>query len=91
MGRKARFQAYIVKLARVPGIYRTYDECKQQTDGYSNNKHQGYHTLKEAEDAWEKYLRQSNGSSVGGSAMRAGPLLPRQQNNQSEQATQFTL
>lgn len=40
---------YAVKVGRVPGIYRTWEECKAQTDKYPCNAYKSFVTKKEAE------------------------------------------
>ena len=41
---------YVVKKGKVPGIYRTWDECKSMVDGFSGAVYKGFATLAEAED-----------------------------------------
>ena len=40
---------YVVIRGKSPGIYKTWDECKNQVDGYPNNKYKSFKTLSEAE------------------------------------------
>lgn len=46
--RKSNF--YAVKIGKQPGIYKTWDECKSQVNGYSGALYKGFQTKKEAED-----------------------------------------
>lgn len=39
---------YAVKEGRIPGIYRSWDECKAQTDGYSGAVYKSFKTEEEA-------------------------------------------
>ncbi|MBP2664528.1 MAG: rnhA [Firmicutes bacterium] len=41
---------YAVKTGRVPGIYRTWDECKEQVDGYPKAAYKGFATESEANE-----------------------------------------
>lgn len=43
---------YAVKVGHAPGIYKTWDECKKQVDGFSGASYKGFDTLTDA----EKYL-----------------------------------
>lgn len=40
---------YAVKKGRTPGIYRSWDECKAQTDGYSGAVYKSFKTEEEAQ------------------------------------------
>lgn len=44
---------YVVWVGRNPGIYRTWDDCKAQTDHFPNAKFKSYSTLEEAEAAYQ--------------------------------------
>lgn len=46
--RKSNF--YAVKVGRQPGIYKTWDECKEQVSGFSGALYKGFQTKKEAEE-----------------------------------------
>ena len=41
---------YAVKVGRVPGIYKTWDECKTQVHGYPKSVYKSFSTLREAEE-----------------------------------------
>ncbi|XP_015956807.1 uncharacterized protein LOC107481106 [Arachis duranensis] len=43
-----RFSFYAVRRGRVPGIYRSWEECEHQVNGFRNNEHRGFHDLLEA-------------------------------------------
>lgn len=45
----AKKNYYAVKSGREPGIYRTWDKCKEQIDGFSGGEYKGFVTLEEAE------------------------------------------
>jgi hypothetical protein len=45
--KKSKF--YAVKRGRKRGIYESWDECKEQTDGYPNVSYKGFETREEAE------------------------------------------
>ena len=42
-------QYYAVRSGREPGIYRTWEECKAQVDGYAKAQYKGFVSLEEAE------------------------------------------
>jgi len=41
---------YAVKKGRIPGIYKTWAECKANVDGFSGATYKGFKTLEEAEE-----------------------------------------
>ena len=41
---------YAVKIGKVPGIYRTWDECKKRVDGFPNARYKSFLTLEEAKN-----------------------------------------
>ncbi|RYR17994.1 hypothetical protein Ahy_B03g062636 [Arachis hypogaea] len=43
-----RFPFYAVRRGCVPGIYRSWEECEHQVNGFRNNEHRGFHDLLEA-------------------------------------------
>lgn len=45
--RKSNF--YAVKVGKQPGIYKTWDECKEQVSGFSGALYKGFQTKREAE------------------------------------------
>ena len=47
---------YAVAVGRKPGLYKTWDECKAQTDGFSGAKFKSFSSENEA----KKYLRLNN-------------------------------
>lgn len=55
MGRKPKKKAYVVFIGRKPGIYRTWEECKPQVDGFSGQKQRGFEKYQQAEEAWEAW------------------------------------
>lgn len=40
---------YAVKSGRIPGIYKSWDDCKKQTDGFSSAIYKSFKTKEEAE------------------------------------------
>jgi len=62
---KNRKQYYAVRNGRKPGIYRTWEECKTQVDGYANAQYKGFGSLEEAEEymGYVKTARPSAGKS----------------------------
>lgn len=49
----AKKNFYAVKAGLVPGIYKTWHECKMQTDGFSGAVYKGFSTLAEAKSYME--------------------------------------
>jgi ribonuclease HI len=45
---KKKKQFYAVRNGREPGIYRTWEECKTQVDGYAKAQYKGFYSLEEA-------------------------------------------
>jgi ribonuclease HI len=45
----AQKKFYAVRSGRQPGVYLTWDECKQQVDGYTNAEYKGFSTRHEAD------------------------------------------
>lgn len=43
-------KCYAVKAGLVPGIYATWDECRQQTEGYSGAQYKSFPTYEAAEE-----------------------------------------
>ena len=57
---------YVVTVGRTPGIYSTWAECQQQTNGFPSAKFKSYATFEEATDAFE----QSNSNLISTLAER---------------------
>ncbi len=55
MGR-AKKAAYVVFQGRIPGVYRSWDECQIQVSGFPGNSQRGYNTIEQAEDAWAEFI-----------------------------------
>ncbi len=51
-GGKRMKKAYVVFKGRKPGIYKSWDECRAQVDGYSGPVFRGYESMEEAEKAY---------------------------------------
>lgn len=47
---KRKNNFYAVKVGRQPGIYKTWDECKKQVNGFSGALYKGCQTKREAEE-----------------------------------------
>lgn len=45
----AKYKYYAVRVGRIPGVYKTWEECKNQTDGVANCDYRGFNSLQEAE------------------------------------------
>jgi ribonuclease HI len=56
---KNKNQYYAVRNGREPGIYRTWEECKAQVDGYAKAQFKGFTSLEEAE-AYLGYVKTNN-------------------------------
>ncbi len=56
MAKKTKKVAYVVFRGRVPGLYRTWNECNAQVLGYRNGYQLGYERLPDAERAWVDHL-----------------------------------
>ncbi len=65
MAKKAKYNFYAVKAGRVPGIYRTWDECKAQTDGYSGAVYKGFYTQADAQNFLEAPESTPNQNTAG--------------------------
>lgn len=71
---------YVVWQGRAPGIYETWQECKEQIEGFPMAKYKGYTSLEQAqeayEDGYEAYVQNRYESSVmGGGQGRSTPLI----------------
>ena len=40
---------YAVRVGKIPGIYKTWDECKSMVDGFPGAKYKGFESLEEAQ------------------------------------------
>ncbi|MDO5424070.1 MAG: viroplasmin family protein [Eubacteriales bacterium] len=56
---------YAVAIGRKTGIYRTWEECRQQVDGYPGGKQQGFYTEAEARKWMETFKQPENQVSLG--------------------------
>lgn len=50
-----KFAAYVVFNGRIPGIYETWNEARQQTEFFSGASFRGYATYDDAIAAWEPF------------------------------------
>jgi len=55
MARKVK-KTYVVRKGRIPGIYYTWEDCKEQVDGFKGNNYESYVSLEDAEQAWQRHL-----------------------------------
>ena len=49
---KKKNNFFVIWDGKVPGIYKTWDECKRQVNGYPDAKYKGFVTEKEATEAY---------------------------------------
>ncbi|RYQ95775.1 hypothetical protein Ahy_B08g091130 [Arachis hypogaea] len=68
-----RFPFYAVRRGRVPGIYKSWEECEHQVNGFRNNEHRGFHDLSE-DLAW---LRSAGSPPACRSTPHAQPVRRR--------------
>ena len=61
---------YVVWKGRKPGIYRTWDDCKAQVDGFVDAKYKSFETIKQAETAYAEPF------SLHVSSRKPGALKP---------------
>ncbi|WP_176397799.1 ribonuclease H1 domain-containing protein [Bacillus cereus] len=47
---------YVVFEGKKPGIYQTWDECKEQVEGIKGSKFKSYSTEEQANEEYEKYI-----------------------------------
>ncbi|MGI6478508.1 MAG: viroplasmin family protein [Salinivirgaceae bacterium] len=67
---KSKKKYYVVWVGRIPGIYETWNEVKDQVHGYENAKYKGFESLDAAREAYEndfnkyvgKYIVSKNSS-----------------------------
>ncbi|MDF2923859.1 MAG: ribonuclease H-related protein [Paenibacillaceae bacterium] len=68
----AKQKFYVVWKGKSPGIYRTWEECKHQVDGYPQARYKSFETAGEAEAAYKagagKMWAKSGGAASGGTA-----------------------
>ena len=56
---------YVVKKGRTPGIYNSWDECKEQTFGFPNAVFKSFNNYEEAETYMnEETIKESDGSEI---------------------------
>lgn len=51
----SRRAAYVVFEGRKPGIYRTWEETKEQVHQFSGNDYKGFDSIEEAREAFDNY------------------------------------
>jgi ribonuclease HI len=72
---KNRKQYYAVRNGREPGIYRTWEECKAQVDGYAKAQYKGFTSLEEAE-AYLGYVKTVKPSAIKPSTNKPSGAKP---------------
>ncbi|MEQ8553094.1 MAG: RNase H1/viroplasmin domain-containing protein [Cyclobacteriaceae bacterium] len=55
---KRGFTHYVVFVGICPGIYDSWDQCKQYVLGVSMSKYKGYHSYEAASKAFQEYNNQ---------------------------------
>ena len=45
---------YVVWRGRTPGIYSSWDECKEQVEGFNDAKYKSFKYLEEAKEAFNQ-------------------------------------
>ncbi|GAA5904926.1 ribonuclease H family protein [Sporobolomyces salmoneus] len=85
---------YAVKVGRVPGVYKTWDECKAQVNGFQGGKHKKFPTLGEAQafvngsaptpTASSSSTSTSNGKGKGRAMEGDEPAAKRQKTSKSK-------
>ncbi len=84
---------YVVKKGKVPGIYKSWDECKQNTDGFPGAVFKGFTTMEEAELYFdgeeskqsafyfkEQYSEEEKGKEFSGNALEIQECKPNKKN-----------
>lgn len=66
---------YAVRQGRVPGIYRTWDECRAQVHGYKEAAYKSFPSLEEAQAFMENQDRTVPGTDSGGHVTEEGTLI----------------
>ena len=61
----AKKKFYAVKNGRVPGIYQSWDECKEQVSGFSNARYKSFAELSDAENYMEGTEEEEVGADLG--------------------------
>jgi len=57
---KSQKQAYVVFVGRTPGIYVTWAECQEQTNGVAYSRFKGYALYEDAIKAWDEFEETGN-------------------------------
>lgn len=72
----AKQKFYVVWVGRKPGVYASWAECQQQTNGFDDAKFKSYESRSAAEEAyqggWKKHWGQGSSSSGGSSSGGGG-------------------
>jgi len=73
----AKCAFYAVRKGRTPGIYKTWDECKHQTDGFSGAEYKKFKTATEAQGFIKKNNgKENHGTGAGISCSKLIDKLP---------------
>jgi hypothetical protein len=54
---KSQYVAWVAFRGRKPGVYYSWAECEEQTNGFPKAKHHGFETVRGANLAWEEWQR----------------------------------
>ena len=61
---KKRMKYYVVKVGKKPGIYRTWEDCQKNTEGFKNAEHKSFNVEKDAKMYLEEGIKYRKGNSV---------------------------
>mmetsp|Transcript_21011 Transcript_21011/g.34733 ORF Transcript_21011/g.34733 Transcript_21011/m.34733 type:complete len:324 (+) Transcript_21011:81-1052(+) len=61
---RKKIKLYAVAVGRKPGIYETWDDCKEQTEKFKAAKFKSFDTKTEAQEFVDKYKVQERGSAT---------------------------
>lgn len=77
MGKQQKY--YVVWEGKVPGIYRTWDACKAQVDGFEQAKYKSFESEEEAKKAyttgWKGYNRSQKSANTSSGNRPTGEYL----------------
>lgn len=71
----AKSKSYVVWAGKVPGVYASWPECKEQVDGFTGAKYKAFESRAEAEEAYKRGWKGIWGQDAAKakSAKSAGP------------------
>ena len=68
---------YVVYKGKVPGVYRTWDECNNEVHGVRGAKHQSFSSFEQAWEAYISYLAAEGIQPTGSPVQPAGSPVTR--------------